>query len=265
MREKTVFPWGVNRSPRVLQWVLWAGLLVLGVPIAASGSGAERPLSHKDVISHGGKRKAPEIILKNSTEKLSYAFGMQVGGSLKQGHMKIDVDRFILGLQDTLQGRKPLLSPRMAGKFRRRFYAKKRQLLTEKNQAEARKFLSKNRKKKGVMTTSGGLQYLLLRKGYGPHPESSDIVRVQYSGRLTDGTEFYSTYKKGRSVVLPVGGVISGLGEAFTLMMVGSRYRFFIPAKLAYGKRGSGKKIEPGVALVYDIELLAIESPRFKR
>ena len=107
------------------------------------------------------------------------------------------------------------------------------------------------------------MQYLLLRKGYGAHPDDSSIVRVQYSGRLTGGREFYSTYKKGRSVVLPVKGVIRGLGEAFTLMTIGSRYRFFIPPELAYGDHGSAKKIEPNVALIYDVELLAIESPKF--
>jgi len=221
---------------------LWAALLVLSAPAPANADA-----------------------LKNLKEKVSYAFGMQVGDSLKQGHMKIDMDRFTMGLQDSLQGRKPLLSPKKAGKFRDRFYEKKRKLLAEKNQAEARKFLSGNRKKKGMVTTSSGLQYLVLRKGYGAHPESSNIVRVQYSGQLIDGTEFYSTYKKGRSVVLPVGGVIDGLGEAFELMTVGSRYRFFIPPELAYDKRGSGQKIEPNVALVYDIELLAIESPKFKQ
>lgn len=257
---------------RVLRWALWAGLLALGAPMAVNAGGAKQGQpnawwapAHEGILSRDGKGKASEIILKNLTEKLSYAFGMQVGNSLKQGHMKIDMERFILGLEDSLQGKKPLLSPGMAAKFRDRFYEKKRQLLAEKNQAEARRFLIGNRKKKNVMTTSSGLQYRVLRKGYGLHPQSSDIVRVQYRGRLIDGTEFYSTYKKGRSVVLPVGGVIRGLGEAFELMTVGSRYRFFIPAKLAYGERGSGKKIEPNAALVYDIELLAIESPRFKR
>ncbi len=265
MRKKTIFSQRDHRRPCGLQLALWVGLLVLGAPMAAGASGVERSPAHKNIANRTGERKSSEMMLKNLTEKLSYAFGMQVGDSLKQGHMKIDVDHFILGLKDTLQGGKPLLSPEVAGKFRKRFYAKKRQLLMKKNQAEARLFLSKNRKKEGVITTSGGLQYLILRKGYGPHPGPSDVVRVQYSGRSTNGTEFYSTYKKGRSVVLPVGGVISGLGEAFELMTVGSRYRFFIPAKLAYGKRGSGKKIEPGVALVYDIDLLAIESPRFKQ
>jgi len=88
---------------------------------------------------------------------------------------------------------------------------------------------------------------------------------VQYSARLANGSEFYSTYKKGRSVVLPVNEVIHGLGEAFKLMTVGSRYRFFIPPELAYGEHGSGKKIEPNAALVYEVELLAIENPKFNR
>ncbi len=266
--------------------LLLTGLLALSIPVDA-GAGKQASSKHGRATRHAmshtvkkkfstwplhtgaqhetGKRKAPEIMLKNSTEKLSYAFGMQVGDSLEQGHMKIDMDRFILGLQDRLQGRKPLLSPKKAAKFRDRFFEKKRQLLAEKNLAQARKFLAENSKKTGVVTASGGLQYQMLRKGYGPHPGSSDIVRVQYSARLADGTEFYSTYKRGRSVVLPVGGVIRGLGEAFELMTVGSRYRFFIPPRLAYGEHGSGKKIEPNVALVYDIELLAIERSKFGR
>jgi len=246
---------------------LWVGLLALSMPMDAGAGGdkAKQSVSHKHATIHAGKRKAPELILKNSTEKLSYAFGMQVADSLKQGHMKIDVDRFILGFRDSLEGRKPLLSPKKAKKFRDKFYKNKRRLLAKNNMEQARNFLADNRKRKGVAVTPSGLQYIVLRKGYGARPESSGIVRVQYSARLMDGTEFYSTYKRGRSVVLPVGGVISGLGEAFELMTVGSRYRFFVPPGLAYGERGSGKKIEPNVALIYDIELLAIESPKFKR
>jgi len=247
---------------------LGVGLLALSIPMSTDASGtkqakAAHPSRHEAALSHIKRSKAPELILKNTIQKLSYAFGMQVGDSLRQGHMKIDTDRFLLGFQDTLEGKKPLLSPKKAKKFRDRFYEKKRQLLAEQNRVEARQFLTGNSKKKGVKMTSSGLQYLLLRKGYGAHPKPSAIVRVQYSARLTNGDEFYSTYKKGRSVVLPVKGVIQGLGEAFELMAVGSHYRFFIPSKLAYGEHGSGKKIEPNVALVYDIELLAIESPKF--
>jgi len=248
---------------------VWAALLVLTMPMAASAASQHvqtktaHATSHKAAKYHLKRHKAPEIILKNSTQKLSYAFGMQVGDQLKQGQMKIDIDRFLMGFQDTITGKKPLLSPKKAKKFRDRFYARKRQLLAAKNLAKARSFLRANRSKKGVIVTSSGLQYLVLRKGYGAHPDDSSIVRVQYSGRLTDGNEFYSTYKKGRSVVLPVKGVIRGLGEAFTLMSVGSHYRFFIPPELGYGDHGSGKKIEPNTALIYDVELLAIESPRF--
>lgn len=250
--------------------VVWAALLILSLPMpvnAAAGhpqAKTAHTANHKTVKkAHIKRRKAPEIMLKNSTQKLSYAFGMQVADSLKQGQMKIDIDRFLLGFQDTMAGKKTLLSVQSAKKFRDRFYARKRQLLAEKNLKQARSFMHDNRKKKGVAVTSSGLQYVKLRQGYGAHPDNSSIVRVQYSGHLSDGTEFYSTYKKGRSVVLPVKGVIGGLGEALTLMTIGSRYRFFIPPELAYGDHGSAKKIEPNVALIYDVELLAIESPKF--
>jgi len=256
----------------ILQVALWAGLLALSVPMAANASDAKQGepkaghvSNHKTVASHAGKRKAAGITLKNSAEKLGYAFGMQVGDSLKQGHMKIDTDRFIMGFKDSMEGKKSLLSAKKAKQFRDRFYDKKRQLLAQKNLTEARKFLKENRHKKGVAATTSGLQYIKLRQGYGPQPGFSAIVRVQYSARLSGGREFYSTYKKGRSVVLPVDDVIEGLGEAFHLMRVGSRYRFFIPPKLAYGEHGSGKKVEPNAALVYDVELLAIENPKFNR
>jgi len=251
---------------------LWVGLLALNVPVAANASDAKHGQpkaghvsSHKTVAIHAEKSKAAGLKLRNSSEKLGYAFGMQVGDSLKQGHIKIDTDRFIMGFKDSMEGKKPLLSPKKAKQFRDRFYEKKRQLLAQKNLNEARKFLKKNRHKKGVGATTSGLQYIKLRQGYGPHPEFSSIVRVQYRARLAGGSEFYSTYKKGRSVVLPADDVIEGLGEAFHLMTVGSSYRFFIPPELAYGEHGSGKKVEPNAALVYDVELLAIENPKFNR
>jgi len=141
-------------------FLVWVGLLALSMPMDAGAGGDKQKQSagNNHAVSHAGKRKAPEMMLKNSTEKLSYAFGMQVADSLKQGHMKIDIDRFILGFKDSLEGRKALLSPKKAKKFRDRFYEKKRQLLAEKNLATARKFLTENRRRKGITTASSGLQ-----------------------------------------------------------------------------------------------------------
>ncbi len=217
------------------------------------------------VIALGAPIPANADMLKNSKEKLSYAFGMQVGDSLRGGKMKMDIKHFLTGVEDELQGRKTLLSEDKAARYRNRFFKHRRKILADKNLALARNFLAENRKKKDVTATSDGLQYTLLRKGYGAHPRSSDLVRIQYRGRVMDGTEFYNSYKRGRSVVLPVDRVISGLGEALKLMSLGSRYRFFVPPKLAYGERGSGKKIEPNALLIYDIEMLAIEAPMFRR
>jgi len=272
LKSKECKPWERVKRSVVMNKVvfLWVGLLLLNMPTGVSAGETKHAqtkmgeiVKHQAVTHHAKRHKAAKIILKNSTQKLSYAFGMQVGDSFKQGNMDMDMDRFLLGFQHTIEGQKPLLSEKTAKKFRDQFYDKKRQLLAEKNLGQAKIFMAKNSKKKGVQVTSSGLQYLVLRKGYGAHPETSAIVRVQYSAQLSDGTEFYSTYKKGRSVVLPVKGVIRGLGEAFELMTVGSHYRFFMPPKLAYGEHGSGNKIEPNVALVYDVELLAIESPKF--
>ena len=82
---------------------------------------------------------------------------------------------------------------------------------------------------------------------------------VHYEGRLFDGTVFDSSLKRGEPATFPVGGVIAGWTEALQLMPVGSKWQLFIPADLAYGENGAGNVIQPNSALVFDVELLAIQ------
>ena len=103
------------------------------------------------------------------------------------------------------------------------------------------KFFAENAKKEGVVTTDSGLQYEILVKGDGPIPVSSDKVKVNYVGTLLDGTEFDSSYKRGKPAEFGITGVIAGWTEALKLMSVGSKWKLFIPGKLAYGPRGAGK------------------------
>ena len=119
--------------------------------------------------------------------------------------------------------------------------------------------LAKNElaKKQGVVTTVSGLQYQVLAEGKGAKPGATDGVKVNYKGTLLDGTEFDSSYKRGEPAVLPLQGVIPGWAEGLQLMPVGSKYKFWIPAKLAYGEQAP-PMIGPNQVLEFEVELLEI-------
>ena len=83
-------------------------------------------------------------------------------------------------------------------------------------------------------------------------------MECHYRGTLIDGTEFDSSHRRGQPAVFPVTGVIAGWTEALKRMPVGSTWRLFIPANLAYGARGAGQDIGPHEALIFELELLGI-------
>jgi FKBP-type peptidyl-prolyl cis-trans isomerase len=121
------------------------------------------------------------------------------------------------------------------------------------------KYLQDNAKKDGVTTTASGLQYKVINAGNGPKPaNSSATVRVHYSGKLIDGSEFDSSYKRGQPAEFPLNRVIAGWTEGLQLMPVGAKYVFYIPSELGYGKSGAGGLIPPNATLIFEVELLKI-------
>src|SRR5947209_397405 len=164
--------------------------------------------------------------LKDMKDKASYAIGLNVGFNMKRQNVDVNQDAFAAGMKDALSGRKPLLSEQEVRDtmvaFEKDMQEKKTQA-GQKNAAEAQKFLSDNKSKEGVKTTSSGLQYKVLKEGSGAQPKSTDTVTVNYRGTLTDGTEFDSSYKRGQPATFPVAGVIKGWTEALQLMKVGSK------------------------------------------
>ncbi len=213
------------------------------------------------------EKEAPAKEGLKDFQKVSYALGMDTGFSLKRLETDIDIVLFLQGVEDSFKGKKLLISEEQSAAIKSDFFKKmqeermrKMNELGGKNQKEGEVFLSENKKKEGVITTSSGLQYVVLRKGEGPIPKDTDRVKVQYRGTLIDGTEFDSSYKRGQPATFPVKGVIAGWTEALQLMNVGSKWRLFIPSNLAYGERGGGPMIGPNAVLIFDIELLAIES-----
>ncbi len=121
-------------------------------------------------------------------------------------------------------------------------------------------YLKDNKSKDGVQTTESGLQYKVLSEGDGATPTADDFVTVHYAGRLIDGSEFDSSYKRGEPATFPAGRLIKGFTEALLMMKVGDKWEITIPSELAYGERGGGDVIPPNATLIFDVELLAIKS-----
>lgn len=126
------------------------------------------------------------------------------------------------------------------------------------NKQEGETFLNNNRNVEGVIETESGLQYIVLNKGEGTiHPKSSDKVKVHYHGTLLNGTVFDSSVDRNQPISFGLNQVIKGWTEGVQLMVVGDKFKFFIPSYLAYGNRSAGK-ITPASTLIFEVELLGI-------
>ena len=136
--------------------------------------------------------------------------------------------------------------------------AAKQEKLYGPNREAGRKFLEENAKRDSVVTLPSGLQYQILVKGEGEVPQVTDQVKVNYEGRLIDGTVFDASANHGdEPAEFTPGQVIKGWTEALTMMPVGSKWRLFIPSDLAYGDRDQGL-IKPYSTLIFDVELVEI-------
>lgn len=215
--------------------------------------------------THAQDQKTEQKTEPLDKQKISYAIGMNIGNSIKRQSIDVDVDTMAKAVKDMIAGH-PTMSEEEAQKtmmeMNNQLRAKReeeRKLAGEKNKKEGEAFLAENAKKPGVKTTSSGLQYKIITEGKGEIPKASDTVTTQYRGRLIDGTEFDSSYKRGQPAQFPVTGVIKGWTEALEMMPVGSKWELYIPSDLAYGERGAGQNIGPNATLIFEIELLGIK------
>jgi FKBP-type peptidyl-prolyl cis-trans isomerase FklB len=206
--------------------------------------------------------------VKLDKDKISYAIGMNVGNSIKQQSIEVEPDTLAQAIKDVLAGkttrltdqeaRQTLMDMSTALRAKREVEAK---ALGEKNKKEGEAFLAANAKKPDVKVTESGLQYKVITEGKGESPKASDTVTTQYRGRLIDGKEFDSSYKRGQPAEFPVTGVIKGWTEALQLMKPGAKWELYIPSDLAYGERGSGRDIGPNATLIFEIELIGVKAP----
>ena len=215
-----------------------------------------------------GKSSLKSTNLKSKEDSLSYAFGIVNYNALKTDSLILDPMIVAKAMIDGKKG-KSQMSDNIARSYIM-MYMNKRESVKAARKAEVNKvkykdyidqneaFLAKNKGKAGVTTTASGLQYEVIKMGTGTKPTAQNTVKVNYVGTLIDGTEFDSSVKRNQPATFPVSNVIPGWTEALQLMPVGSKFKLYLPAAIAYGPNGAGEVIKPFSTLIFEVELLEI-------
>ena len=199
-------------------------------------------------------------------DKTSYALGMSIANNLLQsGVTRLEMDDFCAGLKALMTGTKPALSIEEAGVELDKFFKEMEQRqaveaaeIAAKMKEEGEAFLKVNATKEGVKVLPSGLQYKILKAGFGKTAGRTSRVRCHYEGKFTDGRIFDSSYQRGEPAVFGVNQVIAGWTEALQLMPEGSKWELYIPYQLAYGEAGAHGAIPPCAALTFVVELLEV-------
>lgn len=199
-------------------------------------------------------------------QKQSYIFGVYHADVIGSTPEAFNFDTFTKGFYDEFSSGERLLSDEVMNEVRES--SKKRierlhknadiEVSKEEKLAINQEFLAQNREREIVKTLPSGLQYVAVREGKGKKPAHDSVtVKVNYKALFVDGREFDSSKKKGGPAEVSLNQTVLGWRQGIPLMKEGSRYRFFVPSELAYGKEGL-QDVPPDAVIIYDIELLEI-------
>ena len=217
-------------------------------------------------------------------KKIAYFVGLQVGMDLDLSEAEkiyffdgdttqtFSHDNFLAAFFNVFNGKEPLMKVEDMERINREFnmlmnqkfqqyqeYKRNKEMEAQygENRKAGEKFLEENKKKPGVLVTESGLQYKILTQGTGTVPTAEQTVKVDYEGRLIDGTVFDSSIERGEPIEFPLNSVIRGWTEALSMMPVGSEWEIYVPQELAYGAQNKGT-IKPFSTLIFKVKLLDI-------
>jgi FKBP-type peptidyl-prolyl cis-trans isomerase FklB len=196
----------------------------------------------------------------STLDSVSYAIGANIAQNLKtQGLDNINMAAMMRAMDDVMKSKPAAIDAQSCNGVIQKYFQSMQAKKYDGNKSAGAKFLAENKSKSGVFSTASGLQYQILKAGDGPKPLAIDKVKVHYHGTTIDGQVFDSSVDRGEPISFQLNGLIQGWIEGIQLMPVGSKWKFFLPYNLAYGESGSGAKIPPYSALIFDVELIAIE------
>ena len=222
--------------------------------------------------------------LNSSDDKkdMAYQLGLQTGMQMKtrmfpnvEGQVfagdstsHLSTKNFLAGMADGRRGKTALIVNgqevdrqgvqsvlmdivnRMSAKANEKVYGEKKKASAD--------FMANVAKQPGVKALANGVYYKVVNEGKGAVPAKDQTVKIEYEGRLMDGTVFDAT-QPNQPVALACNQVVPGFATALTAMPVGSEWEVYLPYDQAYGEQGSGP-IPPYSALVFKIKLVSIEA-----
>lgn len=241
--------------------------LVLALPAQAKKAGKNKKETKTECS------KSP-VAIASAEDSLAYAYGMAMGKQTQDiiAQLKKDLD-YDIPLDIALKAMNAQLAGDTAslllteeqvaniyqqtGRAINAKLAEKRAQEVEKNKEEGKAYFEKLADEPGIQKTESGLMYKIEVMGTGEKPAADSHVKVNYIGKLLDGTEFDNSYKRGKPQEMMLNRVIKGWQEGLMLMPVGSKFTLYIPSDIAYGDNGLGP-IPGGSSLVFDVELIEI-------
>jgi len=255
-----------------MKHIITSGVLILG--LAATAVAEKKPAAKSATTAPAEAPAKPKADPAANKSDASYALGFRTGGTFGQQFGRFGVtaadleqDTFIKGFMDALKNGKPSLDEarlQAAMEALGTMLQEREKKLADENLAAGNKFLETNGKRVGVITTKSGLQYEVLNKGgdkkyQAPKDgkEANKQFMVNYKGTLIDGKEFDAS-PAGQPVPMTL-EVVEGFKEALTTMPIGSKWKLFLPAKLAYGEQRRSADIGPNSTLIFELELVSIE------
>ena len=203
-----------------------------------------------------------KVEMKTAMDSIAYSVGTNWGTMMKTDDLNLNLDVLKQGMEDAMKGAKLALTDEQIASYFKQLSEMVQAKLGAAAKAEGAKFLAENGKRKGVSTTPSGLQYEVVTPGKadGKKPTATSKVKVHYAGTLINGKKFDSSYDRNEPIEFELNRVIPGWTEGVQLMSEGAKFKFYIPSEIGYGERGAGADIGPNETLIFEVELLEVQS-----
>lgn len=223
---------------------------------STSTSPAAKPRTSVSATTKPKPAAAPPT-LTTDDEKTIYALGLNISQSIEPFDLS-PKELAILerGLRDGAAG-KPAEDLSVWGPKIQNLVQARAAHIMDRQKAEGSAYSAKAATEPGAVKTDSGLVYRDLVPGTGASPKATDTIKVNYRGKLLNGTEFDSSYKTGQPAQFTLNGVIPCWTEGLQKMKVGGKAELVCPSSIAYGDRGN-RGIPPGATLIFEVELLDI-------